>query len=172
MAAQVATIGPPVALLADTRLLWYPVREELLDSATTSDTTVTRFEEHRLIQSLVTAAVTSRKELETRQLRAAFVGALSGDDPTVARTFFDLARRDMTTIAGDADARIVSCRAGSMLESDRRWLEGADIVLVGGCVSAQYVKLFPDCCAPLTLEAGLKEMRSAGLFAALHTAQV
>ena len=174
---------PPIVLLSDTALLWTAVREDMPEglpagSKAALDSALERASEHWLVRSLVEAARRARPELSyagaelrrspPRRLRAAFIGALSGDTQFVVDSFMVLARDHMGASAGEADARLVRCAAGTLSADDRAWLEGADVIVVGGCVPPEFA---PDVKVEIGLRPGLLAMHGADAFRSIKAAQ-
>lgn len=161
---------PPVLLLSDTHLLYGAIREERWEEATQGALSAGNRVEHHVIEELAKTARRARPDLQARKLRAAFIGALSGDAPMVEHAFFDLVKQ-----MGLAEGRALRLfEKASLKPEDKEYLESADMVLIGGCVhmSPMLREAFPEAReAPIGPVAGLNAMHSAKLFDSLHMAR-
>jgi NAD-dependent deacetylase len=160
---------PPVLLLSDTRLLWTPVSEEVWDRQTSGVRSHGRPVHHLLFKELAASARRVKPEMESRKLRAAFIGALSGDASMVQDSFSSLVQTHMEPAEGRA-IRVYLTRRLS--DSDRAYLLSADVIVVGGCVSSVYRELMADeTDTPVGMVKGLEAMHAAGVFEAMRSAR-
>lgn len=166
---------PPVLLLADTSLLNSPLHEERWDYAKFESLQPTRSGKrvaHRIIEALCDAARRRRSIYDARgaPLRAAFIGALSGDASIVHDAFRGLVHSQM---GAQAEARTVDVFTSRALSpADCRFLEEADMIIVGGCVDAAYMRAVGHAQAlPEGPLPGLRAMHAAGVFACLRRAR-
>jgi hypothetical protein len=94
---------PPILLLADTSLLHSSIAEERWDGEESSDSltgaTHGKMVQHKVFARLVSTIREARPETCCRPLRAAFVGALSGDVPLVADAFRELVLGEVHLVA-------------------------------------------------------------------------
>ena len=123
------------------------------------------------MQEVAAAARAARPELQTRPLRAVFIGALSGDVAMVEHAFFEVVK----SLGGRAEGRVVRVyETREMGLADQQCLEGADMILIGGCVNLppSYRDSYPEAAgAPSGPALGLHAMHAAGVFDSLRAAR-
>ena len=167
---------PPVLLLSSTALLWQPTSEERYDFSPLDARASTRppsLVRHLLMETLCKAARARGDTVLANggQLRAAFVGALSGDASFVHDSFFALTKQ----MGERVDAKTINIFAAphSLPPAERAWLEHAHLIIVGGCVPPAYLDAFPDYShVPRGPMEGLRAINAARLFSSLREARM